>query len=94
MRKPKHHRGINKVTYLTSGKKVPGLKFQGEVMVCAMCGKQQESDPAVESGWRYIQVGERGGYVCTDHFPANPETASKEEWSKFYQAAILAVMGK
>ena len=92
MRKPKHHRNINKVTYLTGGKKTPGLKFQGELMTCAICGKQEQSDPAVEKNWRYIEADGKGGYVCTDHFP--PDGASEGEFSKAYQAAILAVIGK
>lgn len=30
--------------------------FQGEMMTCAICDKQQQSDPNIESGWTAIQV--------------------------------------
>jgi len=37
------------------------------MMVCAGCGKQQKSDPAVESGWTAVQVeNERPQYICPD----------------------------
>jgi hypothetical protein len=68
------------------------MRFMGETMTCAMCGKQQKSDPAIESDWRYIEVDDKAGYICPAHFPLDPATATKEDWSKCYQAAILAVM--
>lgn len=33
-----------------------GTPFTGEMMVCIMCGRQEASDPAVESQWRMLEV--------------------------------------
>lgn len=68
------------------------MTFHGELMTCVICGAQQDSDPAVESDWRYIEVGMKAGYVCPDHFPADGARASKGDWSKAYQVAFIAVL--
>jgi len=44
--------------------------FQGEMMKCHGCGKEQKSDPRIESNWNYIEIPEdkTGFYVCPDCF--------------------------
>lgn len=81
-----------------------GLKgnvpFLGEVMVCILCGKEEASNPHIESNWRALQLGEgarrRRYYACTDHFP--PDTASAEAFKAgyipFFEAAIQAWRGQ
>lgn len=69
------------------------LRFQGEMMHCALCGKTQRSDPAVESGWTYIEYADQGGYVCPDHLPSNREMATKEEYAACYEVILAAVLG-
>lgn len=45
--------------------------FNGELMKCCMCGKEQFSHPKVETQWRGIELEGRYHYVCPDHFPVN-----------------------
>lgn len=59
----------HKSTIYTGGKKTPGLRFQGEMMQCIMCGKEEKSDPAVESDWTCVEAGSAGYYVCPDELP-------------------------
>jgi len=50
----------------TGGQKIPGLPFHGEMMTCFICGKQQLSDPRVESNWTCFTnpgTGKRA-YLC------------------------------
>lgn len=61
-------------------------EFQGELMTCAMCGKEQQSHPDQESDWRIIELNAQKHYVCTDHFP--PDGASKEAFSEAYQTIL------
>lgn len=65
--------------------------FLGEMMTCAICGKQQKSDPAVESDWRYIELGHKAGYVCPVHFPDDAH-ATREDYKAAYKVAIMAVL--
>jgi len=48
------------------------LPFTGEMMTCALCARQQQSDPHVESGWTIIALDGVLHYVCPDciHGPA------------------------
>lgn len=59
---------MKKKTIHTGGQKTPGLPFMGEMMVCRQCGKQQQSDPEVESGWTTIDLDERRFYFCPECF--------------------------
>jgi len=39
--------------------------FQGEMMTCKGCGKQQKSDPHISSEWTLIELdGQVYGYFC------------------------------
>jgi hypothetical protein len=42
----------------------PKHPFQGEVMLCDVCGFMQDSDPTVESGWYLLIVDGKEQYVC------------------------------
>ncbi len=53
------------------------LRFQGEIMTCALCGKQEQSDPHVESQWRCIEADDIAYYVCPAHFPADGVSAEQ-----------------
>lgn len=55
---------MKKRTIHTGGKKTPGLLFQGEMMICHYCGKQQKSNPKVESNWTALQLDKKVLYVC------------------------------
>lgn len=57
----------------TGGKAVKGLPFMGEVMICAICKRQQKSDPKVESGWTLIQMDDVKKYVCPSCFGNHDE---------------------
>lgn len=68
------------------------MPFQGELMICVVCGKQEKSSPLISSEWRMLQVDEHGFYVCPDEFPdAKP---SKEEYKKAYQVAIACCVNE
>ena len=60
--------------------------FQGEMMTCCMCGKQQQSNPDQNSDWRIISLKNKNHYVCTDHFP--PDGSSKEAFSEAYEKVL------
>jgi hypothetical protein len=49
--------------------------FQGEMMVCNRCGKQQRSNPKKSSDWTVIEVGGNVTYVC-------PKCFGVPGWSK------------
>lgn len=60
------------------------MRFMGEMMECAICGKRQKSDLDVESGWTVIELDNVAYYVCPSHI-GNPKwTASqhKEAYTK------------
>ncbi len=63
--------------------------FQGEMMTCALCGKQQQSDPHAESQWRCIEADGVSHYVCPAHFP--PDGASAEQFKGAYIKVFTAL---
>jgi hypothetical protein len=80
-----------KVTIHTGGKKVDGLRFQGEMMTCVMCGKTKQSDPAVESDWTFLEIEGKSGYVCHDELAA--AHAGKEPYSDAYYRILKKILG-
>lgn len=73
---------------------VPGLDptnipFLGQEMVCIMCGRQQRSDPHVESQWRCIMVDDVSYYVCPAEFP--PDDANKEAFTAAYIKVLTKI---
>jgi hypothetical protein len=74
----------------TGGETINGMKFMGETMTCIMCGKQQPSDPTVESGWTFISIdGKTGSYVCPDELPG--EGATKEQFAQAYEPILRKI---
>ncbi|MCA0453392.1 MAG: hypothetical protein LCI00_05415 [Chloroflexi bacterium] len=65
---------MKKKTVHTGGKKTVGLLFQGEMMTCVMCKKEQQSDPKVESNWTAIQADEQVFYICPTCFAKVPSS--------------------
>lgn len=59
---------MKKKTIFTGGKKTAGVLFQGEMMTCKMCGRQQKSDPKVESNWTALQFDSLIVYLCPSCF--------------------------
>jgi hypothetical protein len=56
----------------------PGeVPFQGEMMHCIMCQKEEKSDPHVESGWTTIDLDGKRFYICPLHL-GNPHWTRKE----------------
>jgi hypothetical protein len=79
---------INRTTIHTSGKKIPGLKFQGEMMTCVMCGKEEKSDPKVESGWTCVEVDGKGYYVCPAEIPVD---GIKQQYEIAYRKILTKI---
>lgn len=42
--------------------------FQGEMMICAICGVREKSNPHVSSQWTVIEMDGHGVYVCPECF--------------------------
>lgn len=68
------------------------LPFMGEEMTCILCGKVETSDPAVESGWRAIELNDKLTYACPDHFPAETDPAIGKKLAKAYYQFIKKVV--
>jgi len=66
------------------------LPFHGELMTCIMCGKQQGSDPKIESQWRLLEVDGVRYYACPAEFP--PDTAEAEAFKAAYLAIFTKIM--
>lgn len=80
---PAHRKGRGVVIVYNNAKKTEGLPFQGELMVCILCGKQKKSDPAVESGWTHLDFGGMGIYFCPDHLPG--AGATRQDHQRAYE---------
>jgi len=74
-----------------SNKDMPNpLPFEGQEMVCVLCGATQTSDPAIESNWRAVQWEGQIYYACVDEFP--PDDSSQEAFSEAYQKVFKKVL--
>ncbi len=62
--------------------------FQGEPMICHICGKLEQSDAKRESNWRVIELDTTSYYVCQDHFPDDSDSP------KAFQRAYAKVLRK
>jgi hypothetical protein len=83
---------VKHYTVQTGGKPTLGLPFQGEWMRCVICDREEKSDPAVQSGWRAIELNGVLYYGCRDHFPG--DDASTDEFSTAYRNLILRALRK
>jgi len=61
--------------------------FRGELMTCALCGKQERSSLETNTDWRALEIDGRRNYVCPTHFP--PDGSSSRAFAKAY-ADVLA----
>lgn len=69
------------------------LVFMGELMTCILCGKEQLSNPRVESNWRAVSLNGVTFYACPDHFPADDELPEDpDERKALYTAAYRAFL--
>lgn len=91
-RRIRYYASGNGKQVFTNGTKIPTL-FNGEMMTCAICGKEQQSDPLKESNWRAIQLDEEVFYVCTDHFPPD-EMATIEGFTEAYKRVLEILIEK
>jgi len=82
-------RHIRKAKIVTGGRKIPGVPFMGELMTCIMCGKVEQSDPAIRSDWRIVEADGVRHYVCVDHFP--PDTGTVEQFTAAYVAVLTKI---
>lgn len=81
----------SKSTIYTGGQHIPGLPFQGEVMTCVMCGKQQKSNPMVESNWTAITIDEgKTFYACPAEFPA--ANSSRKAYADAYERILAKIL--
>ena len=67
------------------------LPFTGEIMICVMCGKMQQSDARVESNWRGVVLAGKTFYACTEHFP--PDGSSAKAFEEAYRRFLLRAIG-
>lgn len=70
----------------------PTHLFNGEMMTCVMCGKQEHSDPDRESDWRAVEFGGVVYYVCPAHFP-DDRTATRWAYRQAYEAVFRKILG-
>jgi hypothetical protein len=90
-RKPKRtYQPLGRLTVHTGGQKVAGLPFQGETMTCVCCDRSGQSDPAIESNWRAIQVSGRTYYACPQEFP--PDGSSQLQFTEAYTRVLNAIV--
>jgi hypothetical protein len=87
---PKKH----KDTFVALGDGKNGLPapFEGEMMVCAICGRKKRSDPAVESNWRAIDLDEQRYYICVQHFP--PDGSGAKAFKHAYDWILRKLIKK
>jgi hypothetical protein len=88
----------NQESYILSGDPNQPIRkfFQGEMMMCAICGKQQQSDPAIESHWTIIEIEGDPKYICPKHLPLNDPHATRGDFIRAYRRIFrkLGVKGE
>lgn len=67
----------------------PGV-FMGETMICAICGRQGQSDPNKSDNWRAIDIGQERHYICPKHFP--PDGSSAYDFQIAYAKVLNRLM--
>lgn len=73
----------------TTTPKKPSV-FQGELMVCIMCGQRKHSNPLTSSNWRAFATQGNTLYVCPNHFP--DDGASAKSFDKAYRQVIERIL--
>jgi hypothetical protein len=64
--------------------------FRGEMMTCAICGKQKQSDIQVESGWTVMELDSKAHYVCPDEL--QPDASG--DFAPAYEKAMRILIEK
>lgn len=78
----------------TSAEALEGpILFQGELMRCLLCDREERSTPHAETNWRALDIDDRIFYACPDEFPPD-ETGTKEELALAFQLCFAAAMLK
>lgn len=57
--------------------------FQGDLMSCDLCKREQRSDPTVESGWYQLVIDTVPRYFCPRCF-GSPQTPECSRCQRFY----------
>jgi hypothetical protein len=65
--------------------------FQGEWMVCILCGRTQKSHPRIESDWTAIQLDDWHYYICPAELPH--KRAGEAAYKKAYDRIFNELMG-
>lgn len=65
----------------------PPKFFQGEIMKCVMCEREEKSDPSVNSEWTVLELDGVPYYCCPDCLQKNAKDLSGR-----YQAVIEKIM--
>lgn len=66
--------------------------FQGEMMTCGICEKQEQSDPNKSLNWRVIELDGKAHYVCPKHFP--PDRSKASDFAHAYRYVLKKLMAK
>lgn len=69
------------------------MKFTGEMMTCAICGKMQRSHPDIESGWTGIELDDSFFYVCTDHL-GKPHWSRQQHERAYFRVLAALILKK
>ncbi len=64
--------------------------FVGELMTCALCGRQEKSDPSIRSNWRVIEADGVRHYFCPAEFP--PDWASAKKFQAAYTRCLQRIL--
>lgn len=67
--------------------------FQGELMTCFICGRQQKSDPNKRSNWSIVEWDSILFYVCTKHFTPD-HLASQADYKHDYLYVLRKIKAK
>lgn len=65
----------------------PPKFFQGEMMHCVMCDREQQSDPKVTSDWTVLEMDQQPFYCCPDCLQKNAKDIASR-----YQAVIEKIL--
>jgi len=58
------------------------MAFQGELMICVVCGRIELSKPNHSSNWRAIDLNGKRVYACPNEFP--PDDAPAADFERAY----------
>lgn len=66
--------------------------FNGEIMTCVVCEKQERSNPKSQSNWRCLDIDSERCYACPDEFP--PDRAGKKAFETAYQFVLACSLNE